>query len=451
MAHNPAGGLEAPGFELLTDLYELAMVEAYLSEELVGPAVFSLFARTLPKERNYLLAAGIADVLTLIEQLHFTEEDLRYLASLHRFSDRTLRWLRAFRFEGDVWAMPEGTAAFENEPLVEVVAPLPQAQLIETLVLNQVHLQTLAASKAARVVEAAQGRTLVEFGLRRIHGFDAGLKVARSSFLAGFDATSNVLAGARYGIPISGTMAHSYVQAHPAELDAFRAFTRVYPEATLLVDTYDTLEGVRNVIRLAREQGERFRARSIRLDSGDLIALAKASRRMLDEAGLEQVGIFASGGLDEHRVARCIAEGAPIDGFGVGTSLGVSSDAPSLDMAYKLVAYAGQPRMKLSTGKVTYPLQKQVFRSESAGLTRDVLALHGERLPGRPLLALQMRGGKRVFEEPLTTARDRALRERTGLSAALRSLSPAGERHEVQISPALASERARLADRLRLR
>ncbi|MFP2962799.1 nicotinate phosphoribosyltransferase [Myxococcus sp. 1LA] len=328
---------------LLTDLYQLTMTEAYLEEGMWDEAVFSLFARRLPPRRNYLLAAGLEDALRYLEHLRFGAEALDWLAAQGRFSDRLLGWLERFRFSGDVDAVAEGTPVFPEEPLLEVRAPLPEAQLVETYLLNQVHFQTTVASKAVRVVTAAAGRHVMEFGLRRHHGTDAGLKAARATYLAGVDSTSNVLAGKRYGIPLAGTMAHSYVQAHDDELEAFRAFTRVHPNATLLVDTYDTLRGVQHVIRLARELGEDFQVTSIRLDSGDLLALSKAAREMLDEAGLEQVRVYASGGLDEDAVARLVARGAPIDSFGVGTAMGVSSDAPALDMAYKLVAYAGAP------------------------------------------------------------------------------------------------------------
>jgi nicotinate phosphoribosyltransferase len=428
------------GAALLTDLYQLTMVEAYLDEGLWDEAIFSLFVRRLPERRNYLLAAGLEDALHLLEHLRFSAEDLDWLAAQGRFSDRLLGWLERFRFSGDVDAVPEGTPVFAQEPLLEVRAPLPEAQLVETYLLNAVHLQTLAASKAARVVEAARGRTVMEFGLRRIHGTDAGLKVARAAYLAGVDSTSNVLAAKRYGIPAAGTMAHSYVQAHDDELAAFRAFTRVYPDATLLVDTYDTLHGVQHVIRLARELGEDFRVRALRLDSGDLAALARAARELLDAAGLQRVRLYASGGLDEDAVARLVARGAPFDGFGVGTAMGVSADAPSLDMAYKLVEYAGRERVKLSEGKVLLPGAKQVYRQEEGGVARrDVLTRRGDVVRGRPLLRPVMRAGKRQpgATPPLADVRDYARREVSRLPPEVRALPPARPPYPVTLGTAL--------------
>ncbi|AKQ70457.1 Nicotinate phosphoribosyltransferase [Myxococcus hansupus] len=429
---------------LLTDLYELTMTEAYLEEGMWDEAVFSLFARKLPARRNYLLAAGLDDALTYLEQLRFDAETLDWLASQGRFSDRLLGWLERFRFSGDVDAVPEGTPVFAEEPLLEVRAPLPEAQLVETYLLNQVHFQTAVASKARRVVEAAAGRDVMEFGLRRYHGTDAGLKVARAAYLAGVGSTSNVLAGKRYGIPLAGTMAHSYVQAHDDELEAFRAFVRVYPSATLLVDTYDTLRGVQHVIRLARELGEDFQVRSIRLDSGDLLSLSIAAREMLDEAGLPQVRVYASGGLDEDTVARLVTHGAPIDSFGVGTAMGVSADAPALDMAYKLVAYAGRPRVKLSSGKVLLPGAKQIYRHDVDGVARgDVLTNRDDVAPGRPLLQPVMRAGQRLPGATPTLAdiQAHARREVSRLPPELRALAPARPPYPVTLGRALARAR----------
>ncbi|WP_426748888.1 nicotinate phosphoribosyltransferase [Myxococcus faecalis] len=430
---------------LLTDLYQLTMTEAYLAEGQWDEGVFSLFARRLPRQRNYLVAAGLEDALQTLEGLRFESEDLAWLESTGRFSDRLLRWLERFRFSGDVDAMPEGTPVFAQEPLLEVRAPLPEAQLVETYLLNLVHLQTLAASKASRVVEAARGRPVMEFGLRRIHGADTGLKVARAAYLAGVDSTSNVLAGKRYGIPLAGTMAHSYVQSHDDELEAFRAFTRVYPDATLLVDTYDTLRGIQHVIRLARERGEEFRVRALRLDSGDLLALSLAARELLDEAGLQRVRLVASGGLDEEQVAGLLARGAPIDSFGVGTAMGVSADAPSLDMAYKLVEYAGRARVKLSAGKALLPGAKQVYRQEEDGVARrDLLVRRGDAAQGRPLLRPVMRAGQRVpgAVASLAEAREYARRERERLPREVRALQPARPPYSVVIGDGLARARA---------
>jgi len=446
-------GADAPGgrwadaanVSLLADLYELTMLEAYLAEGMAEEAVFSLFVRRLPRRRNYLVAAGLEDALRMLEELRFGGESLEYLASLRLFSERTLRWLESFRFSGDVHALPEGTPLFGGEPILEVVAPLPEAQIVETCLMNQIHLQTVAASKAARVVAAARGRTVVDFGLRRMHGADAGIKVARACYLAGVDSTSNLLAGRLYAIPVAGTMAHSYVQAHDGELEAFRAFARAYPRTVLLVDTYDTAEGVRNVVRLARELGSRFQVSAVRLDSGDLDALSREARRLLDEAGLGKVGIFASGGLDEEAVDRLVRAGAPIGGFGVGTALGVSEDAPALDVAYKLVSYAGRGRLKLSPGKEILPGRKQVFRLEQAGKAeRDLLASREEELPGRPLLAPAMRAGRRLPGPTLEEARARARTERDLLPERLLGLGPVDPPYPVEVSVTLRA----LADRV---
>lgn len=437
------------GSALLTDLYEFTMVDAYLAEGMHEEAVFSLFVRKLPARRNYLLACGLEEALSFLEALRFTPPQVEYLASLGLFSDELPRYLERFRFTGDVYALPEGTPVFGEEPLLEVVAPLPEAQLVETYLINQMQLQTMAASKAARVVHAAAGRPVVDFGVRRMHGADAGLKVARAAYIAGAEATSTVLAGQLYGIPVSGTMAHSYVQAHDDELEAFRAYVRRFPQGTLLVDTYDTLRGVEKVIRLARELGEDFQVRAVRLDSGDLVELSRETRRMLDAAGLGRVRIFASGGLDDDEVARLVASGAQIDGFGVGTAMGVSEDAPHLDMVYKLVSYAGRPRIKLSTAKVLYPGRKQVFRQEENGLARrDVLARYGETLPGRPLLKEVMRGGRRVpgASPTLAEVRAHAQREMAHLPPHLRSLERAEPPYPVDVSPALEQERKQLTE-----
>jgi nicotinate phosphoribosyltransferase len=432
---------------LLTDLYELTMIDAYLAEGLDEEAVFSLFVRRLPQRRNYLVACGLEDALSLLEELRFSEEALAHLRSLKLFSERLLTWLRDFRFTGDVHAVPEGTPVFAGEPIIEVVAPLPQAQLVETALMNQVHVQTVAASKAARVVAAAAGRTVVDFGLRRMPGADAGIKVARAAYVAGIDSTSNVLAGQLYGIPVAGTMAHSYVQVHATELDAFRAFARVHPRTVLLVDTYDTLAGVRDVVALARELGSAFQVRAVRLDSGDLLELSRSARQILDDAGLVHVEIFASGGLDEDAIARLVREGAPITGFGVGTAMGVSDDAPSLDMAYKLVSYAGRGRIKLSPGKALLPGRKQVFRRELDGrATADVIAVHDESHAGRPLLSCVMRAGSRISPPPsLDKIRAVAREERSRLSERIVALEPAYPPYPVEVSPKLAAWRDTIA------
>jgi nicotinate phosphoribosyltransferase len=425
---------------LFTDLYELTMAQAYAVEGMDQPAVFELFFRELPRDRNYIVAAGLEDVLEYLEQWRFTEEDLAYLREQGQFSADFLNRLGSVRFTGDVYAAPEGTVVFPNEPLVQVIAPIFEAQLIETLVLNQVHFQSVAASKAARVVAVAAGRTVVDFGARRAHGADAAIKVARTCYLVGADGTSNVLAGKLYGIPIFGTMAHSYIQAHRDEREAFARFASLYPKTTLLVDTYDTLDGVRKVIDLARRLGERFQVQAVRLDSGDLGELARESRKLLDAAGLRQVGIFASSGLDEYKIAALLKDGAPIDGFGVGTKMAVSRDAPDLDMAYKLVEYAGEPRMKLSWHKVIYPGRKQVFRVlEQGRMSRDVIGRHDEDLDGEPLLRHVMAGGRRLpaGRVSLNEARAHARSELSRLPSALRSLEPAAPPYPVDVSAGL--------------
>ena len=351
---------------LFTDLYELTMLQAYRAEGMSGTAVFTLFARRLPAPRNFLLACGLESVLSYLEELRFTDADLTYLRSLGIFSEGLIESLRTFRFTGDVYAIPEGTPVFADEPILEVVAPIAEAQLVETFVMNQIHAETVLASKGARVVIAARGRKIVDFGARRTHGIDAALKAARACFISGVGATSNVLAGKLFGIPVAGTMAHSYVQAHGDERDAFRAFARAFPGTMLLVDTYDTLEGVRRVIKLVKGSPGEIDVSAVRLDSGDLASLARDTRRLLDEAGLPRIGIFASSGLDEHKIAALVDGGAPIDGFGVGTGMSVSDDAPALDMAYKLAEYDGRGRTKLSQHKPILPGANRFSASSTA-------------------------------------------------------------------------------------
>jgi nicotinate phosphoribosyltransferase len=433
---------------LVTDLYELTMLQAYWREGMMEEATFDLFSRRLPEERNYLLAAGLHDALHYLETLRFTDEDLRFLASRAEFSGDFLDYLRDFRFTGAVRAVPEGTPVFGNEPILEVTAPAPEAQFVETFLLNQVTHQTVIASKTARVVHAAQGANVVDFGMRRMHGTDAAMKGARAMYLAGAAATSNVRAGMVYGIPISGTMAHAYIEAHDREEDAFRAFAQLYPETTLLVDTYDTLEGVRQVTRLAADG---IAVGAVRLDSGDLGELARASREILDEAGLTEVKIFASGSLDEYKVRELLASGAPIDGFGVGTKMGTSSDAPSLDSVYKIAAYDGEGRMKLSENKETLPRQKQVFRQMDGDVaSRDVIALHDEDLPGEPLLATVMEDGERTpaGNVSLDDARAHAGLAMAQLPERIRALEQVENPYPVEISPRLAAERDAVRARL---
>ncbi len=420
---------------LFTDLYELTMAQAYAAEGMDQPAVFELIFRRTPKTRNYVVAAGIGDVVEFLEDFRFGREELGYLAGFRQFSDAFLKRLERVRFTGEVWAIPEGTVVFPNEPIVQVVAPVLEAQLMETLVLNQIHFQSLAAAKAARVVEASQGRSVVDFGSRRAHGTDAALKVARAVYLAGGAGTSNVLAGMTYGIPVFGTMAHSYVQAHDSESVSFEAFAALYPDTTLLVDTYDTLAGVQKVIELSRKLGDRFQVRGVRLDSGDLGSLAKQARTMLNAAGLKHVTIFATSGLDEYEIQELVSSGAPIDAFGVGTKLAVLEDAPHLDMAYKLVEYAGKGRLKLSPGKALYPGRKQIFRqSEGETITGDVIGRFEEKLPGEPLLKPFMRDGRRTARIDLEESRRRFQRELQRLPSRLRKLEPSPDPFPVTFS-----------------
>lgn len=436
---------------LYTDLYQLTMLQAYWREDMDEPAVFDLFVRRL-KDRSYLVACGLEQALEFLETLSFSEEALDYLATQDPFEPAFLDWLADFEFTGDVYAVPEGTPVFPDEPLVEVVAPVGEAQLAETFLLNQITFQTTIASKASRIVEAAQAgeadRIVADFGMRRTHGTDAAVKGARAAYVAGIDATSNVAAGQAYDLPITGTMAHSYVEAHDSEVEALRAFSALYPETILLVDTYDTLDGVRKVIDLMDETDDEVQVRGIRLDSGDLAELAHASRRLLDEAGLTDVMIFASGGLDEYTIADLLDRGAPIDGFGVGTKMGTAADQPALDTAYKLAGYAGTPRMKLAPNKSNLPGRKQVVRQyEDGTAVQDVIATEDEQTNGTPLLERVMADGTRTeagTARPLSAIREHAAARLGELPSRLRSpTAPKQEDYDVVLSDALEK---RLAD-----
>ncbi len=414
------------------------MAQAYASERMNETAVFELTFRKMPRNRNYIVAAGIGDVLDFLADFRFEAEELDHLRDAYRFPEQFLRRLKDVRFTGDVFAMPEGTLVFPNEPVVRVVAPILEAQLMETFVLNQIHLQSLAVAKAARVVEAAAGRGVVDFGSRRAHGTEAAIKVARATYLAGGIGTSNVLAGQVYGIPVYGTMAHSYIQAHDREADSFEAFSALFPQTTLLVDTYDTIDGVRKVIALARRLGDRFRVSAVRLDSGDLGTLARETRKMLDDAGLQRVQIFASSSLDEYEIASLVSSGVPIDTFGVGTKLSVMEGGSHLDMAYKLVEYGGKGRLKLSSKKVLHPGRKQVFRQvEDGRMVRDVIGRFDERLPGEPLLGAVMLGGKPLGPIRIEDSRQRLQRELARLPVELRSIEPAATAYPVSFSERL--------------
>jgi len=427
---------------LLTDLYQLTMLQAYFAHGMLDTAAFELFVRKLPGNRNFLMAAGLDQALEFLEGLRFEEAEIAWLEQSGLFRGDFLDQLRKLRFTGDVYAMPEGTVFFPNEPIVRVVAPMPAAQLVESRLLNLVHFQTLVASKAARSVLVAPGKLLVDFGLRRAHAGEAGLHAARASYIAGFSGTATVLAAPLYGVPIFGTMAHSFVQAHDDEAAAFERFAAACPSSTVfLIDTYDTETAARKVVALAPRLKEAGIAiRGVRLDSGDLGALSHSVRRILDEGGLAQVTLFASGNLDEYRLRDLLASGSPIEGFGVGTSLVTSSDAPFLDAVYKLQEYAGIARRKRSTGKATWPGRKQVFRHfrDDGTLDYDVVALESEEQTGAKLLQPVMRGGKRVASAPaLQSVRENASRNLAFLPQPLRGLEQPGELFRVEISPAL--------------
>ncbi len=426
---------------LLTDLYQLTMLQAYFDEGMNGTAAFEFFARKLPPRRNFLMAAGLEQVLDFLEGLCFEPDELEWLDDCGRFDRRFVDSLADLRFTGDVVAMPEGTVFFPDEPILRVVAPLREAQLIETRVINLLQFQTLVASKAARVRLAAPDKLLVDFGLRRAHGAEAGLLSARASFIAGFDGSATVEAGRRYGIPLFGTMAHSFIQAHRDEVTAFRRFVHSHPQAsTLLIDTYDTENAAHKVVALARElAGEGIAIQGVRIDSGDLGAHAHRVRAILDEAGLAKVKIFASSNLDEDAVAALLAGGAPIDGFGVGTRMNTSADHPYLDCAYKLEEYDGVARRKRSEGKATWPGRKQVFRraDANASFIGDRLTTDDDEQPGQPLLSPVMHAGRRLSPSPLPGAvRDHATAQLARLPAPLRGLEEAAP-YRVEVAPRL--------------
>jgi nicotinate phosphoribosyltransferase len=394
-----------PSRGLFTDLYELTMAQAYWQSGHVAPATFSLFFRSDPPNRAYFVFAGLADVLDYLEGLHLDQADIGYLRSLDLFDSKFLDYLQEFRFTGTVRAMPEGSICFAGEPVLEITAPVIESQFVETFVLNQVHLQTVLATKASRVVHAAAGKPVIDFAARRTHGLDAAEKFTRVSYLAGFAATSNCAAAAKFGIPVSGTMAHSFITSFDSEAEAFRAFAHAFPDATtLLVDTYDSIEGTKKAIALARDMERRGqRLRAIRLDSGDLLDLARKARTLLDQAGFHDVQILASGGLDEFEIERLVQQSAPVDLFAVGSKPGVSADAPWADCVYKLVEYDGRPVLKTSTGKATLPAAKQVFRYHARdGLfQRDVVAGIGEQFEkATPLLQEVMSAGQRTSPLP---------------------------------------------------
>ena len=402
------GYLKEENMSLFTDYYELTMCAAYFDNKNFETATFDLFIRRLPENRSYFLFAGLEEALGYLQSIKFTEEHLSYLKK-QGFKEDFLEYLRGFKFTGEVWALPEGTIAFPNEPLIRITAPIIEAQLVETFLLNSINLQTMIATKASRVVEASKGKAVIEFGLRREPGIDAGMKVARSSYIAGCQGTSNVLAGMAYGIPVFGTMAHSFIMSYPKEIDAFRAFAKTFPDkSTLLIDTYDDIAGTEKAVIVAKElQAKGIRLGGVRLDSGDLAESSKKIRKILDSQNLLFAKIFASGDLDEYKITELLSAEAPIDSFGVGTKMGTSADRPYLDGIYKLCETQTPdgkfaPIMKLSKDKITLPGRKQVYRFTNGDDTfkRDIIALTDESAVGEPLLVKVMDKGNLLIKLP---------------------------------------------------
>ena len=431
------------------DLYELTMAASEFAHGMNEPATFELSVRQLPPGRGFLVACGLEDAVAFLDGFAFSADAIDHVRSLGAFDEAFLEALGRLRFSGDVWAVPEGETVFAEEPILRVTAPLIEAQLAETFLLNAIAFQTMIATKAARIALACGDRTFVDFSGRRDHGADAALKAARAAFVGGAAATSNVLAGQLYGLDLSGTMAHSYVLSFADESEAFRTYARDFPDgAVLLIDTYDTVEGARRAAAVANElRPEGVAIRAVRLDSGDLGVLARDVRAILDEAGCASIAIFASSDLDEYKIADLLATGAPIDAFGVGTRLGTSADAPSLGVVYKLVAGARGPVMKRSAGKVSLPGVKQVYREERGGeAVADTLALAGEDgVPGRPLLAQMMASGERLAPpETLETLRERRAAAVARLPETARSLHAEPGAYPMRLSAGLGD----LVDRL---
>ncbi len=423
---------------LLTDLYQLTMLQSYYELGMDDTAVFEFFVRRLPEHRNFMLFAGLQQVIEYLENLRFRQDELEWLEQSGRFDDGFVARLGNFRFSGDVHAMAEGTVFFPDEPVLRITAPLPEAQLIESRLINILHYQTLIASKAVRCRLAAPDKTLVDFGMRRAHGAEAALLAARASYIAGFDGTATVQAEQDFGIPIYGTMAHSYIQAHDSESQAFENFARSHVDnVMLLIDTYDTKSSAEKVVRLAetlREEGIAIKA--VRLDSGDIVDLSVSVRRILDEGGCDDIALFASGDLDEYRLAGLLGHGCPIDGFGIGTRLTISEDSPSLDCVYKLQEYAGQARRKRSTGKTTWPGRKQVYRRRRADgcFDGDLLTLASVACDdGEALIVPMMRDGKRIRPvATLESIRERTIAQLASLPDHLKALAVSPQRYTVK-------------------
>jgi len=417
-----------PDSALLTDLYQLTMLQGYYEQDMEALAVFEFFVRKLPENRGYLVAAGLAQVLTYLEQLQFSSDEIEWLDSTGRFKPALLDRLETLKFTGDVHAMPEGTVFFANEPLLRITAPLPEAQLIESRIINLLHFQTLIASKAARSVLIAPGKLLVDFGMRRAHGSEAALLAARASYLVGFTGSATVTAGMYFGVPLFGTMAHSFIQTYTRESQAFADFARANPEhVVFLLDTYDTEAAAQKVVDLAAAlHAQGIKIKGVRLDSGDLADHARKVRTILDRGGLNDTTIFASGNIDEYKLEQLIAQQVPIDGFGIGTQLDTSADAPYLDCAYKLQEYAGVARRKRSEGKATWPGRKQVYRNYAADgvMSGDTVTVDNATCTGQALLQPVMQGGKTIARQPtLIEVREYAMRQLNGLPVALRQLS----------------------------
>ena len=426
---------------LLTDLYQLTMLQSYLEHGMTETAVFELFFRTLPARRGFLVAAGLAQAVAFLEQARFTAAELEWLAGSKRFPRDFVDRLADLRFTGAVHAPAEGTVIFADEPIIRVTAPLPEAQLMETRLINILHFQTLIASKAARMVLAAPGKRLIDFGLRRAHGAEAGLMAARASYIAGFAGTATVPAEPLYGVPIYGTMAHSFIQAHDSEEAAFENFARSRPQSLiLLIDTYDTEAGAEKVARLAPKlAADGIGVAGVRLDSGDLADHAAKVRKILDGRGLNEVSIFASGGIDEDMLLAHAEADAPIDGYGIGTALTTSSDVAALDCAYKLQEYGGKPKRKRSEGKATWPGRKQVVRRYGADgrMAGDVLTVESDPRDGELLIRPVMKDGKQIGGLPaLNDIRERCAEQLARLPEPLRHLEPEAT-YPVAVSDAL--------------
>jgi nicotinate phosphoribosyltransferase len=426
---------------LLTDLYQLTMLQSYYEQDMHETAVFEFFVRRLPENRNFLLFAGLEQVVGYLENLRFSEDELDWLRQSGRLNRAFIDdYLATFHFSGELHAMPEGTVFFPEEPVLRITAPLPEAQLIESRLINILHYQTLVASKAARCRLAAPEKLLIDFGLRRAHGAEAALFAARANYVAGFEGTATVEAERQFGIPIYGTMAHSYIQVHQSESEAFESYANSHPDnVVLLIDTYDTLAAADKVVQLAKSLREKgVTVNAVRLDSGDLGDVSRSVRRILDEGGEAGIAIFASGDLDEFRLAELVSSGCPIDAFGIGTRLNTSADSPSIDCVYKLQEYAGRPRRKRSVGKATWPGRKQVYRScdPDGTFCSDLVTLDGdEEHDGEALIQPVMRDGKRISSaEPLVQIRERRQEQFANLPATLKELLAATDAYPVQIS-----------------